>query len=78
MAVDTRHKRFSIMTLAAHALRGTTQPLFEADNTVDLDDRQHLLGVYGGIAFQGGGPNLQLLQLPGELRGGLNQGGFSS
>ena len=25
--------------------------LFEADGTVDLDDRQHLLGLYSGIAF---------------------------
>lgn len=26
-------------------------PLFEADGTVDLDDRQHLLGLYSGIAL---------------------------
>lgn len=28
-----------------------TQTLFEADGTVDLDDMQHLLDCYSGIAF---------------------------
>ncbi len=51
MAVDTRHKRFSIMGMRSHALRGTTIPLFEVDGAVDKDDRQHLLGLYSGIAF---------------------------
>jgi hypothetical protein len=27
--------------------------LFEADSTVDIDDMQHLLGMYSGIAFAG-------------------------
>lgn len=39
------------MTMRSHALRGTSIPLFEADGAVDLDDRQHLLGCYSGIAF---------------------------
>jgi hypothetical protein len=31
---------------------GTTlHVLFEADGTVDLDDRQHLLDLYSGIAL---------------------------
>lgn len=31
---------------------GTTlHTLFEADGTVDLDDRQHLLDLYSGIAL---------------------------
>jgi hypothetical protein len=80
MAIDTRAKRFSMMTFAMHASQGTTMPLFEADGAVDQDDRQHLLGMYGGVAWAGGAPppTGQLLQLAGEYRGGFNQGGFSS
>ncbi len=68
-----------MMSFAAHASRGTTQPLFESDGTVDTDDKQHLLGMYSGIAFfdPGATPN-ELLQLAGEFRGGMNEGGFSS
>ncbi len=48
MAVDTRQKRFSMMSFgsAVHFV-----PLFEADSSVDLDDRQHLLNCYSGISF---------------------------
>jgi len=48
MAVDTKEKRFSMINFGD----GTTiHLLFEADGTVDLDDRQHLLDCYSGIAF---------------------------
>jgi len=48
MAVDTREKRFSMMNFSD----GTgTQTLFEVDGTVNLDDKQHLLDCYSGIAF---------------------------
>ncbi len=48
MAVDTRQKRMSMMGF------GTSIPgaiLFEADGSVDADDRAHLLGLYSGIAL---------------------------
>ena len=52
MSVDTRHKRFSIMTARNSALRGITVPLFEADaGGIEADDRAHLLGLYSGIAL---------------------------
>ena len=47
MAADTREKRFSMMNLGT----GDSVSLFEADGAVDLDDRQHLLGLYSGIAL---------------------------
>lgn len=50
MAVDTREKRFSMLNFGD----GThVHATFEADSTVDLDDRQHLLDCYSGIAFSG-------------------------
>lgn len=53
MAVDTREKRFSMLSFGD----GThIQATFEADGTVDLDDRQHLLDCYSGIAFGGAPP----------------------
>ena len=42
-----------MMTMVS-ALQGPGLPLFEADGAVDLDDRQHLLGFYSGIAFVAG------------------------
>jgi len=44
MAIDTRQKRFSMMSFGSpiHFM-----PLFEADGSVDLDDRLHLLNLYG-------------------------------
>lgn len=48
MAVDTRQKRMSMMGF------GTSVPgaiLFEADGSVDADDRAHLLGLYSGIVL---------------------------
>ena len=48
MAIDTREKRFSMLNFGD----GThVHATFEADGTVDLDDRQHLLDCYSGIAF---------------------------
>ena len=61
MAVDTRQKRFSMMSLGeGNHLIAT----FEADGTVDVDDRQHLLDCYSGIAFASpGGVTAQLILL---------------
>ena len=50
MAVDTREKRFSMMNFGDGSHIHAT---FEADGSVDLDDRQHLLDCYSGIAFAG-------------------------
>jgi len=45
MAIDTRSKRFSMMNF------GDPEPhLFEADGTVDADDKYSLLGMYNGIS----------------------------
>ena len=71
MAIDSRHKRFSMMGMRSHALRGTTIPLFEATGSVDNIDRQHLLGLYSGIAFSSA--LNALLMLPHEYRGGYHQ-----
>jgi len=44
MAIDNRSKRFSMMNF------GDAEPhLFEADGTVDADDKYSLLGMYNGI-----------------------------
>lgn len=48
MAVDTREKRMSMLNLAEGSYSHVG---FEADGAVDLDDRQHLLDCYSGIAF---------------------------
>lgn len=50
MAIDTREKRFSMLNFGDG---GHVHATFEADGTVDLDDRQHLLDCYSGIAFGG-------------------------
>ena len=48
MAVDTAEKRFSMLNFGD----GTTIHLLpEPDGAIDLDDRQHLLDCYSGIAF---------------------------
>lgn len=62
MAVDTRHKRFSMLTFAMHASRGISMPLFEADGLVDLDDQQHGLGFYGGVVWNPTGQDGMLVQ----------------
>ena len=47
MAVDTRQKRFSILTLG-----NITQPVvLTPDGTLDQSDRQHLLWGYSGIVW---------------------------
>lgn len=55
MAVDTAEKRFSMLNFGD----GTTIHLLpETDGSIDLDDRQHLLDCYAGVAFDPpvGGP----------------------
>lgn len=47
MAVDTRQKRMSMIAFGDGVVMHT---LFEADNSVDADDRQHLLGLYSEAA----------------------------
>lgn len=66
MAIDTVRKRLSMMNFAD----GTTiyATLFVPDGTVALDDKQHLLDCYGGIAFAGA-PAGRILNLIGV--GGL-------
>lgn len=60
MAIDTREKRFSMLNFGD----GTNiHTLFEADSSVDLDDRQHLLDCYSGIAFLGA-PTVGIGQYP--------------
>lgn len=57
--LDTAEKRFSMMNFGD----GTTIHLLpEQDGAIDLDDRQHLLDCYSGIAFNSpaGGGNLLL------------------
>ena len=48
MAVDTRQKRFSMLSFGDGVI---DHVLFEADGAVDADDRAHLLGLYSGIAI---------------------------
>lgn len=48
MAIDTRHKRFAMMNFAR---AGPHIVLFEADGTVDADDKAHMLHLYSGIAL---------------------------
>ena len=48
MAIDSREKRFSMLNFGDGA---HLHAIFEADGSVDLDDRQHLLDCYSGIAF---------------------------
>lgn len=65
MAIDTKEKRLSMINFGDGALEHL---LFEADGAVDLDDRQHLLGCYGGVAFAPptfGGPVTGSLALMG-------------
>ena len=51
MAVDTREKRFSMMALASGLDGANVHNLFEADGSVDTDDRAHMFDTYGGIVF---------------------------
>ena len=45
MAINSRSKRFSMMNFGEFE-----HHLFEADGTVDTDDKYSLLGMYNGIA----------------------------
>ncbi len=51
MAVDTAQKRFSMLNFGW--VPGVM--LFEADGSVDADDRSHLLHLYSGITLDAGG-----------------------
>ena len=51
MAIDTAEKRFSMLNFGDGTHIHMT---FQIDGAVDLDDRQHLLDMYSGIAFGGG------------------------
>ncbi len=64
MAVDTREKRFSMMAFASGVDGAHIHITFEADSSVDLDDRQHLLDCYSGIAFASPVPPSERLMLP--------------
>jgi hypothetical protein len=48
MAVDTRQKRFAMMSFGDG---NNFVALFEADGAIDNDDRQHLLDLYSGVSF---------------------------
>ncbi len=61
MAVDTAEKRFSMMNLGGGMHIHLT---FEVDGAVNLDDRQHLLDCYSGIAFDGAVAGLPAGALP--------------
>lgn len=50
MAVDTKDKRFSMLSF------GSGELLPDPDGGFDGPDRQHLLECYAGIAFQGPPP----------------------
>ena len=50
MAVDTKDKRLSMLSFGD----GTGIRLLpDPDMSIDLNDQQHLLDCYGGIAFAG-------------------------
>ena len=53
MAIDSRQKRFNMLYVASPVL---WSPHFEADGTVDADDRAHLLHLYGGNPLDGSLP----------------------
>lgn len=50
MAIDTRAKRFGMLNFVS-GFSLHVESLFEADGTVDADDRAYLLDLYGGIAL---------------------------
>ncbi len=55
--IDTAEKRFSMLNFGDGA---HLHVMFEPDGAVDLDDRQHLLDLYAGIALGGAvTPSLQ-------------------
>ena len=51
MAIDTRSKRFSMINMASGMDGCGIHTLFEADGTVDADDRASLLDLYNGNAL---------------------------
>jgi hypothetical protein len=61
MAIDTRQKRFSMMSFGSPI---RFYALNEADGSVDADDRSHLLNLYSGIALDGAPEVAQIFNLP--------------
>lgn len=61
MAVDTAEKRFSMLNFGDG---NNWHMLPQADGTIDLDDRQHLLDCYSGIVFAGGAAPSVRIMLP--------------
>lgn len=49
MAVDTRQKRFSMMSFSSPI---PFFPMWQADGSVDADDRSHQLILYSGVVLQ--------------------------
>ncbi len=49
MAIDSKEKLLSMLNFGDGS---TLHTLFEADGSVETDDKQHLLDCYSGIAFQ--------------------------
>ena len=47
MAIDTRVRRFSMMNFRTPFV----YPIHHPDGVIDLEDKQHLLNKYSGIAF---------------------------
>ena len=73
MAIDTRQKRFSMLHFSW--IPGVS--LFEADGTVDADDKYHLLHLYSGITLSGAPTETLLDYMRGYNRGcgtGLDRG----
>ena len=65
MAIDTRAKRFSMLNF------GVPWPvaLWEADGTIDADDRAHLLNLYAGITLdEGAGSSSLVFLIPKRTR----------
>ena len=67
---DTREKRMSMMTFVSQI---SFMPMFEANAgaALNLDDRQHMLNCYSGIAFSDVGASRLLLIHPQRFSGEL-------
>ncbi|NIL96468.1 MAG: hypothetical protein GTO62_04820 [Planctomycetales bacterium] len=74
MAIDTRAKRFGMLNFVS-GFSLHVESLFEADGTVDADDRAYLLDLYGGIALDAPGGAVDAIGARWEMITGL---GFAS
>lgn len=75
MAIDTRQKRFSMLNFSWVP----SPALFEADSSVDADDRAHVLNLYSGISLASPGGVTLLDYARGLSRGfavGMRRGMF--